>query len=236
MARIGNYLIDDNVQGTDKVLGTDTEGQTKNYYLSDVGKYFSESNHVVVSGQVVYKFVSSPDNFTHGTFMITDGGGGNGEALSSIATLYISKNIAEEEPAADLLEEIFSERIQIYGINDRNAFYKYNVTSITTVPVETLENAFRVEIEGIDGMGVLQVEDSYAIGFLANEATGDKKYEHEQSSAAATWTIDHNLGKKPAVSVVDSLDNVVICEVEYTSLNQVVLRFDSTYSGKAYFN
>jgi hypothetical protein len=85
-------------------------------------------------------------------------------------------------------------------------------------------------------MGVLETNDAYAIGFLADEPSGDKKYSHEQSSAAATWTIDHNLGKKPAVSVVDSLDNVVICEVEYTSLNQVVLRFDSTYSGKAYFN
>ena len=32
----------------------------------------------------------------------------------------------------------------------------------------------------------------------------DKNYVHEQSSPSTTWTVDHNLNKRVAISVVDS--------------------------------
>jgi hypothetical protein len=57
-----------------------------------------------------------------------------------------------------------------------------------------------------------------------------------QTTAASTWSITHNLGKFPSVSVVDSSNNVVIGEVEYNSNNQVTLTFASAFSGKAYLN
>ena len=64
----------------------------------------------------------------------------------------------------------------------------------------------------------------------------DKHYTHDQASPSTTWTINHNLNKRPSVSVVDSAYNKIICEVEYTSNNQVVLTMDSSTSGKAYLN
>ena len=67
-------------------------------------------------------------------------------------------------------------------------------------------------------------------------SANDKHYTHDQSSPSATWTINHNLSKRPSVTVVDSAYNVIICEVEYTSDNQVVLTMDSSTSGKAYLN
>jgi hypothetical protein len=64
----------------------------------------------------------------------------------------------------------------------------------------------------------------------------DKNYVHDQNSPSASWTITHNLDKKPAVSVVDSAGTLIICDVQYDSNNQVTLTFDSSTSGKAYFN
>lgn len=65
---------------------------------------------------------------------------------------------------------------------------------------------------------------------------GDKNYVHEQSSPSATWTVNHNLNKRVAVSVVDSAGTAIICDVHYVSDNQVVLTFDAATSGNAYAN
>lgn len=59
---------------------------------------------------------------------------------------------------------------------------------------------------------------------------------HNQPSASAQWTITHNLGKYPSVSVVDSANNEVIGEVEYISDNQIVIKFSAPFSGKAFLN
>lgn len=72
-------------------------------------------------------------------------------------------------------------------------------------------------------------------GVIAS-SSGDKNYVHDQASPNSTWTITHNLNKRPAVSVVDSAGTQIICDVQYDSDNQVTLTFDDSTAGKAYFN
>ena len=64
----------------------------------------------------------------------------------------------------------------------------------------------------------------------------DKHYEHTQSVPSAEWTITHNLGKKPAVSVIDSGGNEWQTAVQHVSVNECVLRFSSPFSGVAFLN
>ena len=66
--------------------------------------------------------------------------------------------------------------------------------------------------------------------------TAKTAYVHIQSTPAAVWTINHNLGKYPAVSIVDSANDEVMSEVNYTSTNHVVLTFSAAFSGKAFLN
>ena len=61
-------------------------------------------------------------------------------------------------------------------------------------------------------------------------------YTYTQVVAAGTWTITHNLGKFPSVSVVDDFGNLVLADVNYVSNNEVVVTFPSSFSGKAYLN
>lgn len=65
---------------------------------------------------------------------------------------------------------------------------------------------------------------------------GDAHYTHTQSVPSSEWTVQHNLGKKSSVTVVDSADTVVFGEVEYIDLNNVTITFNGAFSGKAYFN
>lgn len=61
-------------------------------------------------------------------------------------------------------------------------------------------------------------------------------YVFTQSTPSTTWTINHDLGKYPAVSIVDSANDEVIGEVHYTSTTQIVLTFSAAFSGKAFLN
>lgn len=67
-------------------------------------------------------------------------------------------------------------------------------------------------------------------------SANDKNYVHTQEVSSDTWEVTHNLGKEPAVTVVDSAGTEVIGEVEYVSLNKCILRFQAPFSGKAIFN
>lgn len=66
--------------------------------------------------------------------------------------------------------------------------------------------------------------------------TRDIYYVHNQGVASDTWVITHNLKKWPSVTIVDSLGNMVIGEVQYTSINTITLTFNGGFSGKAYLN
>lgn len=61
-------------------------------------------------------------------------------------------------------------------------------------------------------------------------------YIHNQMSASDTWVIEHNLEKKPSVTVVDSGDSVVVGDVTYINDNKISISFAAAFSGKAYLN
>ena len=56
---------------------------------------------------------------------------------------------------------------------------------------------------------------------------------HDQSSASATWTINHNQGRYPTIDIIDSAGNHVIGDIQHNSINQVVATFDNAFAGKA---
>lgn len=64
----------------------------------------------------------------------------------------------------------------------------------------------------------------------------DKHYRHVQSVASAEWTVSHNLGKYPAITVVDSARRFVLGEIQHVSVNQAILSFSAAFAGEAYCN
>lgn len=64
----------------------------------------------------------------------------------------------------------------------------------------------------------------------------DKFYTFNQSVPSDRWTINHNMDKYPAVSVVDSGNNIVIGDVRYIDKNNLIVVFTGAFSGSAYLN
>lgn len=69
-----------------------------------------------------------------------------------------------------------------------------------------------------------------------NSNGGDLTYNHNQGSAAISWSITHNLGKFPSVTVIDSASRQVQGEVEYININSLTITFTGAFSGKAHLN
>lgn len=67
----------------------------------------------------------------------------------------------------------------------------------------------------------------------------DKNYVHTQVAASTTWTIIHNLGKIPAITILDTNNEQVIADVALDGvfpLDKVIITFKESISGKAIFN
>jgi len=107
----------------------------------------------------------------------------------------------------------------------------------TPLSVSTSEVTSSVAIEatGFKTPTGLSTEFLKADGSVSS-AGGDLHYTHNQTSSSTTWTITHNLGKFPSVTVVDSARSVVVGEVNMTNINEIQITFTAAFSGKAYLN
>jgi hypothetical protein len=66
--------------------------------------------------------------------------------------------------------------------------------------------------------------------------TSDKNFVFSQNTPSTLWTVTHNLGKYPSVSVIDSAGTLCFGEVKYISLNQLTISFGWAFSGKVSLN
>lgn len=120
-----------------------------------------------------------------------------------------------------------------------------NVTTVTQGPTEVLE----IHDPGVAGPANVLTIGTVTAGAANVTITGTApnqvlnfvlptggSYIHTQSTSSSTWTITHNLGYYPAVSVVDSGGNVVIGDVNYISINAVSVTFNASFGGKAYLS
>lgn len=67
-------------------------------------------------------------------------------------------------------------------------------------------------------------------------APGGSTYTHTQAIPAAVWTVPHNLGRRPSVTVADHLGNVVHADVTYLDNDLVQVTHGTAITGFAYCN
>ena len=57
-----------------------------------------------------------------------------------------------------------------------------------------------------------------------------------QGVPSTSWSIEHNLGKFPSITVIDSAGTVVTGQYTYNDINNVTLTFSAPFAGTAYLN
>lgn len=67
-------------------------------------------------------------------------------------------------------------------------------------------------------------------------ALGSDSYFEQSFTNQATVTVTHNLGKRPAVTIIDSAGDEVEGEIEHAGLNQLTVTFSTSFTGIIYCN
>ena len=105
-------------------------------------------------------------------------------------------------------------------------------------------------VQGTNGGGVTLQQLSDAIAGSALGSTDDLaegatnkyftvarvSYIHTQGVSSSTWTVNHNLGFYPNLTVQDSAGTIYEGEINYTNLDSLTVTFSSAFSGKAYLS
>jgi hypothetical protein len=135
---------------------------------------------------------------------------------------------------------------QILGLLPPQNPYTYKATQMLPFTLNVANNTAFIVSDGVNSDSILTGEtllvesanSGLAIAVSNNKLTFTAKlgYVFTQSTPAAVWTINHDLEKYPSVSIVDSANDEVIGEVNYTSTSQVVITFSAAFSGKAFLN
>lgn len=104
-----------------------------------------------------------------------------------------------------------------------------NEEKITKIEIE-LESVDDLELELVDYEEITIEEQGQII------VDTDKNYLHKQTVPSKLWVIKHDLGKYPAVSIMDSAKNEVVGEVIYHDKNTLTASFMGEFSGIATLN
>ncbi len=229
MARISNYTRDTSVQNNDKLLGSNSDGTTANFQVSDVTKFLRDTNAAGVAGQIVYQFNTTsnkPGGFV-GTFS-------SGLTFANLTSIKIHKQPNGSPNAiVEYLQSLVTKDIIIGDVDNINNFGVYTVVSLTQD--SNANDYYDMALTYKSGNGTIVNEQFYSIILYAGST--DKNYVHTQNSSSDSWTINHNLGKKPSVTVTTLTTGAqVIGEVTYTNNNTLVVSFAAAVSGIAHLN
>ena len=229
MARISSYPRDLQVNDGDAWIGTEQSNRlTRNFTAAAVAEYLNIKGKISISGQMVFKFANAPT--LNGEFT----GPADGDLMTSFTTVNISGIDSSGQEVAAFMNYLVGNNILINEQNKISQFGHYEITSYTLQG----DGTYDLALTNIGGNGNLVLNKHYDFAaFTISQDVGDKTFNFTQGSPSATWTIQHNLGKFPSATIVDTGDTSVLGgQIEYIDNNNLTITFGSAFAGKAFLN
>lgn len=233
MARISTYSVDTTLEKSDKLLGSNLGGATRNFTLEDVSKFLKNSNGAsYVFHNSTFGGYGSRQNASICSVPILNSGQTN-KNFSSLSKLKVSKFANKSSTTSiNVLNTFVDKEIIIVDNLDEDKFGVYTCTAVTQDSTET--DFYDLDLTYKNGNGAMVVNQFYSI--ILYSGAQDKSFKHNQVSASNTWVINHNLNKFPNVVVIDSAGSQAIGAVTHNSKNQLTLSFSASFSGVAHLN
>ena len=229
MARISSYPLDATVQDKDAWIGSDSITRaTKQYTAAAVAKYLNINAKISISGQMIFKFVDGATGV--GDFS----GPADGSAMTAITTMQLSIVDKAGQNVVKFVEYLVGNNILIGEQNNISTFGHFTIDSYTATAGSA--NLYTLNLTNIGGNGNITDKLLYDFAVFTLSSQGAPTFQFTQGAPATTWNIQHNLGKFPSITVIDSGNTVVNGEYTYTDNNNVVLNFSAAFAGKAYLN
>lgn len=234
MARIKTYSNDTVVVANDKWIGSDSQAKfaTKNYTAQSVADFINEKGNQLQS--LRYKYKSTPPR-NPGTISFSPYKANN-VPFSTITSWILSDSELKspEDISSFYSSPLVGSDVLVTQCDDITQWAIYEWDSVTDVPNEKLFS--NIGLSYRTGLGGLINDEDYFISLLSYAGTGDLSFTYVQGVASTTWNIQHNLGKFPSITVIDTANTVVTGEYTYDDINNVTLTFSAAFAGTAYLN
>jgi hypothetical protein len=226
MARINSYPRDLDVDDKDAWIGTESNNrQTRNFTAEAVAKYLNIKGKISISAQMIFKFETTAG--IAGSF----NGPADSDTLASVATMQLSVTDVSSQNVVAFMSYLVGNDILISEQNNISVFGHYTIDSYTVNG-----DFYTLNLTNKKGEGVLTAGLFYDFAVFTLSSQGTPTFIYEQAIPATVWNINHNLGKFPSVTVIDTGNTVVTGQYTYTDNNNVTLNFSAGFAGKAYLN
>jgi len=231
MARIKLYPNDTTIQGGDKLVGTDINGNaTKNYQVEELAQYFEQTGNALFQYNFAGTYSTEVINTGEYRYQV-DPSAPNIYGWVNITGIAISRYNRNGEDITPIVPFLVNQLIRItdIGTSESLGYGLYKVKSSTSLSggsAYLLTFAFKGASSTV-GNNVIS---------LAPFGGQDYEYDESFPVAASDWTIDHNLGRFPSITTVDSAGSEIMGAVTYNSENKITVVFNSATSGNAYLN
>lgn len=234
MARIKTYSNDLSVVAKDKWIGSDSQARwaTKNFTAQSVADFINERGNDLQSLRFRYK--NTPPR-SPGTISF-DPHRANNVPFSSIDSWILSNSQLKspEDISSFYSSPLVGSDVLLTQCDDVAQWAIYEWDSVTAIPNEkTFSN---IGLSYKVGNGGLINDEDYFISLLSYAGTGDLHFTYVQGVPSTSWSIQHNLGKFPSITVIDSAGTVVTGQYTYNDINNVTLTFSAPFAGTAYLN
>ena len=110
-----------------------------------------------------------------------------------------------------------------------------DITERDSIPQERRKIGMAVYVQDVDQIYILK-GGTGNLNWKVLPISGSAAYTHEQTIPANVWLIDHDLNKKPSITLVDTDENVIEGDVQYIDENRALVTFNKAFKGKAYCN
>lgn len=104
---------------------------------------------------------------------------------------------------------------------------------MTSVNVTTVSNTITVTDSSSNTVVAVPVTSTVTATTAGPQGPAGAGYLHQQTSASTTWTVNHNLGFRPAVELFDSGSQEIEGDVAHPSINQAIITVNPSTAGSA---
>ena len=251
MARISTYVQDENLSKSDKFLGSDGGGATRNFSIGSVSDFFKQTNGGGVAGQLTYKNSTVTPNSELMRFFYNSGSENLFSGVNKIRVNKFAKGDTSNS-VINILNLFDKKSIILIDTGNQNNHGIYEVLSVAQVG-STNNYDLSLNYSGtgngnISNTGIYAFAP-YAAGadkhkelvFNANtfvKVNGALQFETINGSNMCYIDFEHNLNKKPSITAEQegSPGQIAMMPVKYINDNKVRVYFGGTTSGKIFAN
>lgn len=234
MASINVYPLDTLITKNDKVIGTDSTGTiTRNYSFEKIADFFNTSGRIQSnSSRFVFKGTSAEK--ASGTISLNQNV--VTKNFSDISNIVFSKFDTLGTNISSIYEFLEGSRVVVQKSSDTSVLGIFDW--ITSTVDENDSNFYNIVLSHVDSIGAIEDEEYYLVYLLQYDvsASNDKFFSQTISIAQNPWTINHNMNKFPAATIVLSTGQKGYGDVTYVDNNNLTISFAGDESGKVYLN